>query len=376
MINVSRSAAVLTSLDAALARLIGGCRPVAPIDCSIAAAIGCVAAAMPVLTRALPVRNIATTDGWALKSVDLAGASSYSPVLLMAEPTWVEVGDALPDGCDCVLDEGSIEAVGSMFQAVSESIPGAGVRRAGEDLPAGVAIVAPGQRVRIVDGLNARKAGLRSLAVHRPRVHVVNVPAADGQAVTEHLIVETLRVAGAQVARTEAAGRDAVSIAKAMKSVSCDLLLTIGGTGLGRRDATVDALAQSGAAPSHGIALQPGRTTAVGMIDTLPVIALPGASDHALAAWWALAQPVLDVLSGRAQRPRIVRPLARKIASGVGMSDIVLLKETQAGWLPLAIGDLPLGALTKADAWLAVPAGSEGYATASMVGAYSLHESS
>ena len=68
-----------------------------------------------------------------------------------------------------------------------------------------------------------------------------------------------------------------------------------------------------------------------------------------------------------------MRPLARKIASGVGMTDIVLLKDTEAGWLPLAIGDLPFSTLAKADAWLAVPSGNEGYAAGSLVGAYSLH---
>src|SRR4051812_44338353 len=92
MINVSPPVAALTGLDAALGRLLDECRPVAPIECSVAAAIGCVAATMPALVRGLPLRNIATIDGWALNSVDLAGASSYSPVPLFAAPVWVEVG--------------------------------------------------------------------------------------------------------------------------------------------------------------------------------------------------------------------------------------------------------------------------------------------
>jgi molybdopterin biosynthesis enzyme len=375
MINVSRPVAVLTGLDAVLARLLDGCRPVAPIECSVAAAIGCVAATMPSLTRALPVRNIAVVDGWALNSMQLTGASSYSPVPLAVAPTWVEVGDALPEGCDCVLDVGTVESAGPLNLALAEAIPGAGVRRAGEDFAAGTSLITAGHRIRNIDGLMARRAGLHSVAVHRPRVHIINIPAADGLAVTAHSIVESIRVSGAQIARTEASARDAASIAKAIKGVECDLLVTIGGTGAGHRDATVEALASCASLVAHGIALQPGRTTAVAKLGDLPVISIPGAADHALAAWWAVGQPVLDRLSGRAARPRIVRPLARKIASGVGMTDVVLLKDTDAGWMPLAIGDLPLGALTRADAWLVVPSGVEGYAAGSTIGAYSLQES-
>ena len=119
----------------------------------------------------------------------------------------------------------------------------------------------------------------------------------------------------------------------------CDLLLTVGGSGVGRTDATVTALAQRGEVIAHGIALQPGRTTAVGRIGKTPVIALPGAPDQAFAAWWTLALPVLDRLSGRRPRKTLNLPLARKIASGVGIAEIVLLERKQGAWVTLAVGE-------------------------------------
>ena len=76
-------------------------------------------------------------------------------------------------------------------------------------------------------------------------------------------------------------------------------LVTIGGTGVGRTDATIEALASRGALLAHGIALQPGRTAAIGRIAGRAAIALPGAPDQALAGWWTLVLPVLDRLSGR-----------------------------------------------------------------------------
>ena len=145
----------------------------------------------------------------------------------------------------------------------------------------------------------------------------------------------------------EAAGRDAGSIAKALDAGGCDLLLTIGGSGVGRTDAAVTALAQRGEVIAHGIALQPGRTTAVGRIGKTPVIALQGAPDQAFAAWWTLALPVLDRLSGRRPRQSLNLPLQRKIASGVGIAEIVLLQRKQGAWVhaggrrPLARGHRP-----------------------------------
>ncbi len=371
---IQRSASALTSLDTALAMLLDALAPVEPIELAVADAIGCIAAPMPPLAQALPARSIAMIDGWALTSVDVAGASSYAPVPLTVPPVWVEAGDAVPEGCDCVLDVSLVERVGPMFQALGEAIPGAGVRRVGEDFAAGATIIAEGRRIGVSDEMIARKAGLHHVAVRRPRVRIIDVPASGGHAVTLGLIAAQLRASGAQIDRTVAAGRDTASVAKAVAGADGDLLITIGGTGAGHHDAAVAALASS-ARLMHGLALQPGRTAAAGRIGAMPVIAIPGASDQALAVWWAFGIPVLDRLSGRAARSVIVKPLVRKIASSVGMTDIVLVKDTEAGWLPLAIGDLPLNALAQADAWLAVPSGSEGYATASLVGAYPLRES-
>ncbi len=67
-------------------------------------------------------------------------------------------------------------------------------------------------------------------------------------------------------------------------------------------------------------------------------------------------------------------PLARKIASSVGVAEIALLAEEQGAWLPLAVGDLSLQAIVRADAWLLVPGDSEGFAAGERVDAYLMRE--
>jgi len=261
-----------------------------------------------------------------------------------------------------------------MFQVLAEAIPGQGVRRIGGDVAAGSFVVVSGRRVRPLDLLIARAAGLERLNVRRPRLRIVNIPATSGATATAQLISENARGAGADVIDAEATGRDAEPIAKTAGTGSCDVLITIGGSGVGRTDATVGALARSGEVLAHGIALRPGRTSAVGRIGKIPVIVLPGAPDQALAAWWTLALPVLDRLSGRQPRQAVTLPLARKIASNVGIAEIVLLEVNDGAWMPLAAGDLSLAAIARADAWLAVPGGAEGFAAGTPVDAYMLRD--
>ncbi len=320
MTSNQRLPASLTPLDAALAALLAGIEPVAPIELPLAEALGCIAAEMPVL-EALPARDTAIADGWALRAQDLVGASSYSPVPLAAAPTWVEAGDSIPQGCDCVLDADLVDTAGPFAQVLAEAIPGQGVRRAGEDNSRGEPSIAPGARVRPLDLLVARAAGLQSLRLRRPRLRLVNSP---GGAVTASLIAESARAEGAEVTRTDAASRDAGAIATLLDPFACDVLVTVGGSGIGRGDATIAAVRERGEIFVHGVALQPGRTAAVGRIGRVPVVAL--------------------------------------------------LARTQATWLQLAVGDLPLAAVARADAWLVIPASSEGFAAEAAVGAYMLRE--
>jgi molybdopterin molybdotransferase len=373
MIPTQRLPASLTPLDVALAALLERLEPVSPVDLPLADALGCVAAEMPPL-NAHPPCDIAARDGWALHARDLVGASSYSPLPLTKPPVWVEAGDAMPEGCDCVIDADAVDRTGSMVQVVAEAIPGQGVRRLGGDIGTGGFVIAPGQCVRPLDLLIARAAGLEKLKVRRPVMRIVNIPAASGDAVTAQLIAENARALGAAVTFTKTAARDAASIATALDAGACDLLITIGGSGVGRTDMTIAALAERGEAIAHGIALQPGRTSAVGRIGKIPVLALPGAPDQALAAWWTLVLPVLDRLSGLLPRTPVTLPLLRKIASSVGIAEIVLLANIEAGWMPLAVGELSLEAVVRSDAWLAVPGGSEGFAAGTPVDAYMLRD--
>lgn len=376
MIQTQRLTATLTPLDVALGLLCSGLKPVDATKVSLAEAIGRVAAETPPLKAALPAFNMAATDGWALRAHDIVGASSYSPLQLAKSPRWVETGERLPDNCDCVLDADLVEQAGPVFQVHAEAVPGQGIRRAGDDIAAGRSVVEAGRPVGVFDVLAVRAARLERVTVRSPQVRVIDVRAEDGSTASSQVIFDFAKAAGARVTMLQTSGRDSASISTVMDAEGFDLLVTVGGTGGGRRDATVLALKERGTLLAHGLALQPGRTAAVGKIGATPVVTVPGLPDQALGACLALVQPVLDVLTARMPRQEIIRPLARKISSAIGVAEIALLKMSDEAWMPLATGQLSLDVIARADAWLAVPGNSEGYAAGTPVGAFPLCEMS
>jgi molybdopterin biosynthesis enzyme len=360
----------LTPLDTALAALLNELTSLAPVALPLSEAAGCIAAGAPRLA-AHPPHDMAAADGWALHANDLVGASAYSPLPLVTAPVWVDAGDAMPAGCDCVLDADAVDISGPLAQVLAEGVPGQGIRRAGSDIPAGMTAGAEGYPVGPADLLLAGVAAVSRLSVRRPRLRIVNLPSAT---TTAHMIAGIARAAGLDVTALEAAARDEASIAAMLDTSACDLLLTVGGSGVGRMDAAVTALARRGDVIAHGIALQPGRTAAVGRLGQVPVIALPGAPDHAIAAWLALVLPLVDRLSARRPRRQLTLPLARKIASSVGIAEVALLAEEHRAWMPLAVGEWPLQAIARADAWLLIPASHEGFAAGEPVDAYLMRE--
>jgi molybdopterin biosynthesis enzyme len=59
--------------------------------------------------------------------------------------------------------------------------------------------------------------------------------------------------------------------------------------------------------------------------------------------------------------------LARKIASPIGLAEIVPVATCEGGVEPLASGHFPLQALARAEGWIMIAPDSEGYAEGSSV---------
>lgn len=321
--------------------------PVAPDSLPLAEAAGLALAEPLRVAEALPNRATALRPGWAVSSRDLVGASPYAPVTLVS-PSLLGVGDPLPSGTDALLPPEALSAEG---EVTAEVVPGDGLRRAGADAAAGAVLAEAGARVGPTLVGVAAALGMVALPVRRPRVRLVAPAGAAGR-----LLAAACRAAGAHV-ETEG---------------GVDLVVEVL-----RTEAERAALAaRLGAGLVAGrVALRPGGEMLVaGLAEGHPVIAVADRPEAALAAYLLLIAPLLARLSGSPHAPRAAspRPLARKLASRVGLTELALLRAVDAAWEPVAVGEATLSALGRAEAWLPLPPESEGLPAGAPVAPYLL----
>ncbi len=357
----------LTSLDEARALLLDALMPVDPLLALRDEALGCICAE-PLMVGLQPPHAIALREGWAMRAEDLAGASSYAPVLLATKPTAVEPGDALPPGCDCVIDHHGLDLSGPLPQAMIEALPGEHVRRPGEDSAAGGVLFARGHRLRLTDIACAQALGVEHLCVRRPHVLIVDAPARDGAFTSRLFLQRALALAGAHVSLCACADGSASAVREGLEAATADLILLVGGAS----DHAIEALETCGVLHVRGLALEPGRTAVIGAVGQTTVIAIPALFEQALGAWLGLVAPAMDRLTLRQPTAPLRLPLTQKIASRVGVAEVALLQWQGAAFAPLAIGDLPLQSLCAATHVMIIEAGCEGHASGEPVDAFPL----
>jgi molybdopterin biosynthesis enzyme len=140
------------------------------------------------------------------------------------------------------------------------------------------------------------------------------------------------------------------------------MVVAIGGTGSGRNDQSVRTLARIGQVAYHGIAIAPGETTAIGFVGLRPVLLLPGRFDAAFAGWCTVGRRMLAKRAFRLiEEQPFSAELGRKIASPLGLAEVVPVRRRLGRVEPVAQGYLPLQALIKAEGWILIPADSEGH---------------
>jgi molybdopterin biosynthesis enzyme len=209
-------------------------------------------------------------------------------------------------------------------------------------------------------------AGRARVTVREPRIRVVPLRGSGVIVAVARLVASDIERRGG-VAKLDEAGRDFNGV---LAAESADAIVAIGGTGSGRNDNSVRTLTREGRLAVHGMALTPGETAALGFVVQRPVLLLPGRLDAALAVWLTVGRRMLDCLAAakvNENEAGETLPLARKIASTVGLAEVVPVRRNADQFEPLAAKYLPLSSLARSDGWILVPADSEGFAAGSLV---------
>jgi molybdopterin molybdotransferase len=239
--------------------------------------------------------------------------------------------------------------------------PGDGVLLPGADAGAGEILRRAGHRLRATDIAAMRALGIQGARVRRPRIRVARA-GRHHDAIAEAIVAWTACAITADGGEPLAAAPDA-GIEAVLAADGADAVVVIGGTGSGARDDSVHALRRTGIVEAHGIAVSPGETAAFGTAGSRPALLAPGRLDAAIAVWLLIGRPLLARLCGGAESaPSEQSILTAKIASTVGLAELVLVRRSGDGVTPLASKYLPLATLAQADGWFVIPAASEGLA--------------
>jgi molybdopterin molybdotransferase len=323
----------LTPIPEALSPVLGRITPVHPKIIAAADALGMVLASPLRSAAPVPMRAVALRSGLAIRAADTVGASAYSPVLLKGVPTEVAAGAALPEGFNAVLPLDAAIHRGNLVEIAESVAPGEGVRLVGHDLRAGVLIAHRGTLVSPTLQLVLACAGIDTVEISAPIVAI-----APGFSASVAWLSAQLTALGC-----------------VLTGDNC------------RNDVH---LAINWAADDRPVlACNPGET---GFVVATPggraEITMPVRFDGLVAIFVLLVRPVVEALMGQSQPP-VMRPLARKIASTIGLTEVVVLKGVDDRYMPLCVGEITLSALAAADAIASVPPDSEGLPKGAMVAA-------
>ena len=353
----------------------------------------------------LPAAGRAAMDGYAVRAAEVFGATESNPGYLdlaMDIPIGVlpeaplppghcariVTGALLPAGADAVVMVEYTEDLGAGAIEIRRPVaPGDNILLAGEDAAQGQRILAAGVCLRPQEiGMLAALGHTRVLVGKIPRVAVLStgdelVPATGtprpGQIrdVNTHALSAMLRAAGAAPQAFPLVPDDLPGIQSALAEATADFDLTLlsGGSSVGARDFTLDALRGLGAAIlAHGVAISPGKPTILARAAGKPCLGLPGQVTSAQIVLLVFGLPLVRHLAGDLaafSRPAQTFPavLSRNVASRQGREDHVRVRlEARPGALPLAHPVLGKSGLLKtlllADGVITIPADLEGLA--------------
>jgi molybdopterin biosynthesis enzyme len=356
----------LTPLADVLAMVDLDVKPVTPRTIELGKAFGRTLA-VDAMARARPNVALAMLDGWALAADTTLGAGGYTPALLLVTPQRVEVGQPIPPDADSVAPFDAVKVVNGRAEALMTINPGDGVLAAGGDCDSAIPMRRAGEPLSLTDVAAFEAAGIARVTVREPRVRVLPLRGSGIVNAAARLLAADIERRGG-AARLDDPGRDLGAV---LGAESADFIVVIGGTGNGRNDNSVQVVAREARLAVHGIALTPGETAALGFAGCRPVLVLPGRLDAALAVWLLVGRRILERLAATLHHgdrdPVETLTLARKVASTVGLAEVVPVRRNGGQAEPLAMKYLPLSSLARSDGWILVPPDSEGYSQGAAV---------
>lgn len=348
-------------------------------------AIGRVLSTSILAPRNVPHYRRSAMDGFAVRSVDLLGASLTNPVMLnvsdeIMEETCVPVntGDYVPDDFDAVLMMEDTISIGDMIEIRAQVHPGKNVGEIGEDVRKNELIFNKSHLLRPCDVAVLASLGIVEVKVYaKPVVAIIPtgndllpLPGDDVPAPGKTLDINSLMI-GKYVEKWGAIARycnivpeDKQLIEEAIKAnLDTDMMVISGGTSVGQRDYVPEVVEKLGTKLVHGVGLSPGKPTALGVADNVPILCMPGYPAAGLVALFAFGKPALRKAGNIPDIPdtKVKATLSGKIMSREGyVSYARVILEGNIAHPLMTAGAGILSSIAKSDGFVIIPENVEG----------------
>ncbi len=320
----------MLTLEQALEKLLAVAEPPQETRMQpLTGAAGCVLAQTLCSTVAVPPLDNSAMDGYAVRVQDVPQAGVCLPVsqripagtvgtaLQPGTAARIFTGAPVPAGADAVIMQERCEHGEGGVVINQLPRPGENIRRAGEDIALGAAILAAGTRLRPQDIALAAAAGLPELPVYRRlRVGVFftgDELVAPGEPLPPGGIYNSNRYAlhalleglGCEVCDlgTVPDSLDATRDALRRAAADNDLIVTSGGVSVGEEDHVKPAVEAEGRLDLWKIAIKPGKPLAFGEVRRSAggkawFVGLPGNPVSAFVTFLLVVRPFILRLQG------------------------------------------------------------------------------
>ena len=363
----------LVPVEEARERLLGSIQPLQPLELPLTEAFGCVLARDIVAERDIPEFASSAMDGFAVRSSEVADATSSEPIELRivgraligqrpegtvggGEAMSIATGAPIPAGADTIVPIESCDASGDRVRVFGGTPGGKHIRPAGEDVRAGEPLIPVGRRLQAPElGLLATAGVSHPMVRPRPRVTVIStgdelIPPTQSPEFGQirdsnaYTLFAALREAGA-VPTLAGIVRDDVDALKDVvlsHLVSADAFVSSGGVSVGERDVVKAAFFRRGDLDFYRVAMQPGMPQGFGHIEGKPYFGLPGNPVSVFVSFEVFIRPALMKMMGRRNlsRPEISARLDAEVSGPKGKTQFarVRVKRTDKGWIASPTG--------------------------------------
>lgn len=341
-----------------------------------------------------PPMPLSHMDGYAVVSASFAGADEAGVVTLKlrgevrlgsiprmklerGEAVRVATGSLLPAGADAVVPAEQADVAETGLLAKGRVERGQFVFERGADVPKGTPLLKGGTKIRAQDLAMLISVGVGRVHVYaRPRVGVLatgneltnSLEAGAGMVRNSHspLFLSLLESLGCEPVDLGISPDDPARLFTKLKSglQTCEMVLTTGGTSVGKLDVLGEAVRRLRPSVSHhGIRMDRGRVTGVAVVKGRPLVMMPGPVQGAMNAFLLFAVPLARRLSGLAEPEAVVKAKlssrweARKRFPNFTKVVYVSLSKADDGWVaePRAGETESMSLLTNSCGFVVVP---------------------